>query len=462
MLYLRNAIVLLFLTATLVCSAYAEPTVSSNKDNNVYYKKFQEVFEKISKEYVNEPDKQKMLDAALSGMLSSLDPHSMYFTAEELEDFLNYTKGEFGGIGVEIVFESGAIKVISPIDDLPADKAGIKAGDYVIAINGEAVNQLGYSKAVKQMRGDPGTKVKLTVIREGEHQTKEYELTREIVKMNPVKYHLDGNIAYIRLVTFSEHTISELKKAMKNIMIEAKKPIKGIILDVRNNPGGLLEQAVDVSEYFVDSGVIVTTQGRTGSSNASFSASKFAAKAPNVPIVILINGGSASASEIVAGALQDYKRAIILGTRSFGKGSVQTLMHVGNHTAMKLTTAKYYTPHGRSIQAEGITPDIFVEQAKIEYAKHNADEKGIAESILKNHLKNDKDLSDNKKQPSTNTARGTTTPSSMAKDAIDGLKEVNGITQGARDPSEMYKKDYQYARAYDLLLGLSLTHSAKK
>lgn len=439
-------VLLVFILSALYGTAYA----SDRHDNQKYYKQFQDIFEKVEKDYITEPDKKKMTDAAINGMLNSLDPHSMYFTDDELEDLLNTTKGEFGGIGVEILPDSGAMKVISPIEDLPADKAGIKAGDYILYVDGEAVSQLGYNKAVKRMRGTPGTKVKLSVFREGEKQTKDYEITRAIVKINPIKYHLDGDIAYIRITTFSEHTAHEMKQAMKAMIAKAKKPIKGIILDMRNNPGGILDQAVDVSEYFIDSGVIVTIKGRSANSHATFSASKFAAKAPNVPMVVLINGGTASCPEIVAGALQDYKRAVILGTKSFGKGSVQTLMQTGKNAAMKLTTAKYYTPHGRSIQADGIEPDIVIPQAKVEYPK-TPDERKFSEASLSNHLKGDKEEKGSIKDA---------LPHHDKKDAAHDNLE-NKSKDPATHHSETYLNDYQYARAYDLLLGLHLTHTAK-
>lgn len=411
----------------LITSTHA---VASDKSNDEYYKKFQYVFEKVTNEYVESPDKEKMMDAALSGMLSSLDPHSSYFTSEEFEDLIQSTKGEFGGVGVEILYESGVIKVVSPIDDLPAYKAGVKAGDYIIGINDETVTNLGFFKSVKAMRGAPGTKVKLSVLTEGDNKARDVELTREIVKIKAVKSKLDGDIAYVRVVTFNEHTMSELKKAMAEITAGLKNPIKGIILDLRNNPGGLLKQATEVSDYFLENGVIVTTKGRNEKDTVSFSANKFTAKAPKVPVVILVNAGSASASEIVAGALQDHKRAIILGTKSFGKGSVQTLIDLGSHTGMKLTTAKYYTPSGRSIQAEGITPDIQVEQAKIEYPKKDENKK-FSEASLKNYLKNDK----------------------SDKDKSD--KPVQVL-------SDMYKEDYQYSKAYDLIIGLSVNSNYKQ
>jgi carboxyl-terminal processing protease len=429
MLLIRN-ISLILLMIFINIHAIADDKKISNEE---YYKKFQFVFEKVLNEYVEEPDREKMLEAALSGMLSSLDPHSSYFTKEDFEDLIQSTKGEFGGIGVEILYEMGAIKVISPIDDLPAAKAGIKAGDYIIAVNDETVSNLGFYKAVKSMRGTPGTKVKLSVITEGDAKPRDLELTRDIVKIKAVKSKLDGDIAYIRIVTFNEHTMTELKKAMAEVIGAAKSPIKGIVLDLRNNPGGLLKQANDVSDYFLNSGTIVSTKGRLSSSEIVFSASKFTPKGPKVPIVVLINAGSASASEIVAGALQDHKRAIILGTKSFGKGSVQTLMELDHNTGMKLTTAKYYTPSGTSIQAEGINPDIIVEQAKIEYPQKD-ENKRFSEASLKNALKNDSAKKDEDKEKSASKTH---------------------------QLSDMYKEDYQYSKAYDLLIGISINNGNK-
>jgi carboxyl-terminal processing protease len=255
-------------------------------------------------------------------MLTSLDPHSYYFTDDELQEFINQTEGQFGGIGVEIIYEGGAIKIISPIDDLPAYKAGIKAGDYIISVEGKLIKNLGVNKAIKNMRGEPGTKVKIEILREGMKTPQELELTREIVKIKAVKFKNDDNIAYVRISTFNENTISELKKAF-NELNKTNPNLDGIILDLRNNPGGLLDQAIKVTEYFIESGTIVYTKGRHPSNNSTFSANVFAQKAPKINMAVLINSGSASASEIVAGALQDYRRAIILGTKSFGKGSVQ-------------------------------------------------------------------------------------------------------------------------------------------
>jgi carboxyl-terminal processing protease len=405
---------------------------AASKDD--YVKKFQAIFELIDRNYVQEPEKEKMLEAALNGMASSLDPHSSYYNKEEFADLDEHLKGEFGGIGIEIIFENNAVKVISPIDDLPADKAGMKPGDAIVAIDDELVSNLGFIKAVKNMRGKPGTKVHLTVIREGENQPIELDLVREIVKVKSVKSNLDGNVAYIRIAAFNKTTQEELEKAFNTLKAEAKNGISGIILDMRNNPGGLLEQAIAVTNFFIDEGVIVSTKGRTPSSSSIERASSMGPKAPKVPVVALINSGTASAPEIVAGALQDYGRAIIMGTKSFGKGSVQTVVPIGEG-ALKLTIAKYYTPSGRSIQAEGITPDIIVDMAKVEYLNTQKEDKRYSEASLKNHLKND--------------------------NAIASAKEQEAAVKN--NPfSDLYKKDYQYSRAYDLLKGLAISKTNVK
>ncbi|AGJ02148.1 S41 family peptidase [Rickettsia prowazekii] len=427
---LLRFIIALFLSIN--CAIEGKET--ENKiSNQEAYKQFQDVFERIEKDYVQVPDRQKMIDEAINGMLNSLDPHSNYYTDEDLEDIFTFTKGEFGGIGVEIMYDSGAIKIISSIDDLPAFKAGLKGGDYIVGVNDELVSTLGPNKAIKEMRGTPGTKVRLLIIKEEEAKPQELELTREIVKIKPIKAHLEkNNIAYIRITTFNESTISELKAAVKKLKTESKDNLKGIILDLRNNAGGILDQAIAVSDYFIDSGVIVTTKGRTTSSNSETKANEFSLKAPKVPMIVLINGNSASASEIVAGALQDHKRAIILGTKSFGKGSVQALTQINSRAAVKLTISKYYTPSGRSIQAEGIEPDILIEPAKVEYPEVKKLDKRFSESSLKNYLKND---------------------NAKNKDSNKETKTKNN-KQEESELSELYKKDYQFARAYDVITGL--------
>jgi carboxyl-terminal processing protease len=424
--------------ATILLTFLVNCTTLAHNDNLNYTKEFNTIFEKVSKEYVEEVDKQKMTDSAINGMLTSLDPHSYYFTDDELQDFISQTEGQFGGIGVEIMYEDGAIKIISPIDDLPADKAGIKAGDYIISVEDELVKILGFNKAVKKMRGEPGTKVRLKIAREGLNLPMDLEITREIVKIKAVKFKNDNNIAYVRISTFNENTIDELKKAFNELTQKTK--LEGIILDLRNNPGGLMDQAIKVTEYFIESGTIVSTKGRNASNNSTFSANIFADKAPKINTVVLINSGSASASEIVAGALQDHKRAIILGTKSFGKGSVQTFVKLNERSGMKLTTAKYYTPKERCIQAEGIEPDIKVELAKVEYSNPEDEDKKFFEKSYQNHLKGSKET---KKEQSDGASEKSKKTESKSKDTKEEL-------------SDLYKKDYQYARAFDLLKSLNI------
>ncbi|HJD56123.1 MAG TPA: S41 family peptidase [Rickettsia endosymbiont of Pyrocoelia pectoralis] len=437
---LRLIIALFFVINSIYAFAEEEKEPENKISNQEAYKQFQDVFERVEKDYVQVPDKQKMIDEAINGMLSSLDPHSSYYTDEDLEDILTYTEGEFGGIGVNIMYDSGAIKIISPIDDLPAYKAGLKAGDYIVGVNDELVSNIGPNKAVREMRGMPNTKVKLLIIKEEESKPQEIEITREIVKIKPIKAHLEkNNIAYIRITAFNKSTISELKAAIKRLKAENQDDIEGIILDLRNNGGGILEQAIAVSDYFIDSGIILTTKGRNDANNSETKANKFSLKAPKVPMIVLINGASASASEIVAGALQDHKRAIILGTKSFGKGSVQALTQINPRAAVKFTISKYYTPSGRSIQAEGIEPDILIQPAKVEYPETQKINKRFSESSLKNYLKND----DEKKKASS------------PKDK-DSKKETKAKDkkQEEEELSELYKKDYQFARAYDVITGL--------
>ncbi|MGC0371748.1 MAG: hypothetical protein DGJ47_000448, partial [Rickettsiaceae bacterium] len=326
-----NFIKALMLTILLATNSAFSKELTLDKDDgskpdSYYFRQFQDVFQKIKHNYMQVPNRQDLTNEAIDGMLKSLDPYSGYYTGDDLEFFLNHTEGEFGGIGVEITYEHGAIKVITPLDDMPADKAGIKAGDYIVGVNGQLVSNLGFNKSVKEMRGKPGTALSLLVIQEEENQTKEIDLNREIIKITPVKHEIyddpAGSIAYIRIVAFNNHTGEELKKAFTTIRESLKKEekeIKGIILDLRNNPGGVLNQAVAVSDYFIKHGTVVSIKGRDANSETSMSAKKHSVKSPNVPLVALINSGTASAAEIVAGALQDHKRGIIVGTTSFGK-----------------------------------------------------------------------------------------------------------------------------------------------
>ena len=413
--------------------------------NSYYFRQFQEVFQRIEKDYMQDPKRQEMTDEAINGMLHSLDPYSGYYTGDDLEFFLNQTDGEFGGIGVEIIYDSGAVKVITPIDDLPAHKAGIEAGDYIIGVNGQLVSNMGFNKSVQEMRGKAGTKLNLLVVKEDDHSTKEIQLTREIVKIKPIKFEIEeeefGGIAYVRIVAFNNQTSKDLRKAMvdiENKLKQKNKILKGVVLDVRNNPGGLLDQAVAVCEYFIDHGVIVSTKGRDSKKDTVMSAGRFVPKAPKIPMVVLINSGTASAAEIVAGALQDHNRAIIVGTTSFGKGLVQTFTQINKRAAVKLTSAKYYTPSGKSINAKGIIPDIFIENAKVEYAKKDEKETSFTSSSIKSYLK--------KYNTEEKTAAEVKSEKKLEKEYV---------------MSDKYKNDYQYARAYDLIRGLIISHTDK-
>src|SRR5487761_2008905 len=323
---------------------------------------FGEVFERVRADYVDKPDDSKLIESAIKGMVTGLDPHSDYMDPKSFQDMQVQTRGEFGGLGIEVTMEDGLTKVVAPIDDTPAAKAGIMANDIISQLDGEQVQGLTLNQAVEKMRGPVNTKVKLTIMRKGQDKPLEMSLTREIIRVRSVRSHAEGDdVGYIRMTQFSEQTTDGLKKAITDITAKVSNDkLKGYILDLRNNPGGLLDQAISVSSAFIQRGEIVSTRGRNSAEDQRFTA-KGGDLTKGKPLIVLINGGSASASEIVSGALQDQKRATILGTRSFGKGSVQPIMPLGaGNGALRLTTALYYTPSGRSIQAEGITPDIAV------------------------------------------------------------------------------------------------------
>ena len=345
-------------------------------------KAFSEVYMKIKKDYVEKVDDEKLFDDAIKGMLEGLDPHSTYLNEKDFEDLQIGTRGEFGGLGIEVTMEDGYVKVVSPIDDTPAYRAGVKAGDLIIMLDDKPVKGLTLSECVDIMRGKVGTSLELTIAREGENKPLKIKIIRDTIKVKSVKYDiLDNNYGYLRITSFQSKTGSSLKNVL--LKIKKKNNLKGIVLDLRNNPGGVLGAAVEVSDTFLDQKkMIVTTSGRMSDAINEFkSSSNDFAK--DIPIVVLINGGSASASEIVAGALQDHRRAIIMGTQSFGKGSVQTILPLTRKTALKITTARYFTPNGRSIQAKGITPDIIVNEMKFE----KKDEvEFLKESDLTGHL----------------------------------------------------------------------------
>lgn len=407
------------------------------KDNNAYAAKtslplnqlqaFSEVYLKIKQNYVQDISDKELFDNAIKGMLEGLDPHSTFLNEKDFKDLQIGTKGEFGGLGIEVTMEDGFVKVITPIDDTPAYKAGIKAGDLIIEINKKSVKGQSLNQAVDQMRGKIGSPILLTIARKGETGPLEIKIIRAKIVVKSVKYQLiDNNYGYIRISSFQNKTGNNLYDAISNLKKEAKGDIKGFVLDMRNNPGGVLGAAVDVSDAFIKGKKkLVFTKGKTANAIYEFNSNN-TDLAEGKPIVVLINGGSASASEIVAGALQDHNRAVIMGTQSFGKGSVQTILPITSKTAVKITTARYYTPNGRSIQAKGITPDIIVKDLELSTLNEN---KMIKESDLKGHLEN----TDKK-----------------------NTEEIPQIQ------SKKLENDYQLSEAINLLKGLHIISLSKK
>lgn len=388
---------------------------------------FGDVFERVRAEYVEPPSEEEMIEAAITGMLAALDPHSSYLNAKNYQEMQVNTRGEFGGLGIQVTMEAGFVKVISPIDDTPAFRAGIESGDIITHLDGESVQGLTLAQAVDKMRGKVGSDIRITVVREG-REPFDVTITRSVIKITSVRSHTEGKVGYVRITSFNEQTDKGLDRAIKKLKDEIGKDIQGYVLDLRNNPGGLLDQAIAVSDAFLDRGEIVSTRSRKPEDTQRFNARE-GDLAEGLPVVVLINGGSASASEIVAGALQDHRRAVLLGTKSFGKGSVQTIMPLSGSGAMRLTTARYYTPSGRSIQAKGVEPDIVVKPAKYEEIK--ADRPRRSEADLRGAL--DADKKDEKGDPGKAPAEG------EAK-------------SGESDKAQ----DYQLARALDLIRGLAI------
>ncbi len=347
---------------------------------------FSDVFERVRSDYVEKPDDRKLIESAINGMLAGLDPHSSYMDAKTFRDIQMETRGEFGGLGIEVTMEDGLIKVVSPIDETPAAKAGVMANDIITHINDEPVQGLTLGQAVDKMRGPRDTRIKLKILRKSDDKPIEVSITRDVVRVRSVRSHLeDGDVGYIRITQFNGQTLAGVKNAISALTAQKRDRLKGFILDLRNNPGGLVEEAVSVSNAFLRRGEIVSTRGRHADDNQRFGARADGDLSKGKPVIVLINGGSASASEIVAGALQDHKRATIVGTRSFGKGSVQTIIPLGSDRgALLLTTARYFTPSGRSIQAKGISPDIVVEQDVPADLKAPADDS--SEASLPGHL----------------------------------------------------------------------------
>ncbi|KPA20540.1 putative CtpA-like serine protease [Shimia sp. SK013] len=422
----------------LVTTQVAGPLLAQENDRkaNVYQQLdlFGDIFERIRVQYVEDVDEGDLIEAAINGMLTSLDPHSSYLSPDDAEDMRVQTRGEFGGLGIEVTQEEGFVKVVSPIDDTPADAAGIEAGDFITHVDGESVLGLNLDQAVEMMRGPVGSEIVITVVREGETEPFDVTIVRDTIKLTAVRTRTVGDSVVLRVTTFNDQTTPNLETGFAKQVEElgGMDNVNGIVLDLRNNPGGLLTQAIKVSDSFLEKGEIVSTRGRNPQDGERYNAEP-GDLAAGKPIVVLINGGSASASEIVAGALQDHRRAIVVGTKSFGKGSVQTVMPLRGEGAMRLTTARYYTPSGRSIQALGVSPDIVVEQPRRKAASEEEEETSRrfnGEADLRGSLNNDS-LTD------------------------DEVRQIEEDRAKAEDAAKLREEDYQLAYALDILKGLS-------
>ena len=410
-----------------VAAAHAQnesPSPHPQKQEDVYQQLqlFGQAFDIIQKDYVEMPEAKKLIESAIDGMLRSLDPHSAFLSAESFDEMREQTRGDFGGLGIEVTMEEGLVKVVSPIDDTPAANAGLQAGDFISQIDDDPVFGMTLNEAVRKMRGKVGTPIRVMILREGV-DPQEVTIIRDVINIQAVKSRQEGDVGYIRISTFNEKTYQQLEKAIATIKKDNANLV-GFVIDLRNNPGGLLDQAIAVSDAFLDHGEIVSTRGRHEDDMYRFNA-KEGDLARDFPLVVLINSGSASASEIVAGALRDHERAIIMGTRSFGKGSVQTIRPMPNNTGLRMTTARYYTPSGRSIQAEGIEPHIVVPQGRIEFLQGQSRHESDLEGAL------DKGTEHGKSQDN-----------------------AENQTDSVTDPSLI--EDYQLARALDLLRSLAI------
>ena len=408
-----------------------EPEVSAESELQTLpldeLKTFTQVFVKIKNDYVQEVNDRELLENAIRGMLEGLDPHSAYLDKNAYTDLQEGTSGEFGGLGIEVGMEDGFVKVISPIDDTPAQKAGIEAGDLIIRLDDMPVKGMALNDAVKSMRGKPGTDITLTIVRQGQEAPIQIVITRAIIKVKSVRSStLEPGLGYLRVSQFQAHTGEDMRIALEKLKADNNNQLNGLILDLRNNPGGVLGAAVAVSDLFLEKGLIVYTEGRVKDSKLKFSA-KPLDMISKAPLIVLVNGGSASASEIVAGALQDHNRAIIMGEKTFGKGSVQTILPLETESALKLTTARYYTPSGRSIQAAGITPDIIIDKVKIE--KLDTPDNSIKEANLARHLENDTDT---------------------GEDISEGDPEL----EKQKSETPLAKRDYALYEALNVLKGL--------
>ncbi|MCR9126153.1 MAG: S41 family peptidase [Rhodobacteraceae bacterium] len=427
-------------SGTIATTQVAGPLLAqeSTRNSSVYEQLdlFGDIFERIRAQYVEEVDASELIEAAIDGMLTSLDPHSSYLSPNDAAAMRVQTRGEFGGLGIEVTQEDGFVKVVSPIDGTPADQAGIEAGDFITHVDGESVLGLTLDNAVELMRGPVGSEIIITVVREGEDEPFDVSIIRDTIKLTAVRSRTEGDTVVLRVTTFNDQTTPNLEAGLKQQIEEAGgiDNINGIVLDLRNNPGGLLTQAIRVSDAFLESGEIVSTRGRLPEDGERFNATP-GDWAEGKPMVVLINGGSASASEIVAGALQDHRRAVVIGTKSFGKGSVQTVMPLRSDGAMRLTTARYYTPSGRSIQALGVSPDIVVAQPRRRAATEDEPDATTAarnrsEADLRGRLNND----------------------SLSEDEV---RQIEADRARAEAAAELREEDYQLAYAIDILKGLS-------
>ena len=430
---LYSSLIVLFLFTSTALHAEEERTANlNNEDPYKYLKIFGDVFERVKELYVDEPTDKELIEHAINGMLTGLDPHSSYLDVESFDDMKVQTRGSFGGLGIEVTMENGLVKVVSPIDDTPAFEAGVQPGDLITHLDGKPIVGMSLSDAVDKMRGRVGTTIELTIRREGATEPVKVKIKRDIIKIRSVRHRIEGDVGYIRITTFNQQTTDGVKDAIADIKKELGNGLLGYVIDLRNNPGGLLTEAISVSDTFLNEGEIVSTRGRQEEDTERDFATE-GDLADGLPLVVLINGGSASASEIVAGALQDHRRAVLMGTQSFGKGSVQTIIPLPEDGAMRLTTARYYTPSGRSIQAKGIVPDIIVELARVENLENGM---LIKESDLQGALSNPNDKKDGEEEG-------------------DELKE----NEAHAEFSDKTKEDYQLLRAIDLLRGVALYKS---
>lgn len=469
---------------SLTFSAIAEKDIKSNLPLDEL-RSFAEVYGKVKSDYVEPVEDKKLINEAINGMLSGLDPHSAFLDVDAFKDLQAGTQGEFGGLGIEVGMEDGFVKVVSPIEDTPAYKAGLKSGDLIMKLDDTPVKGMTLNDAVKRMRGKPDTPITLTVFRKGEPKPLIFTLVRAVIKTQSVKYKLsEPDYGYVRITQFQEHTGEDLAKALKTLHQQNKDNLKGLVLDLRNNPGGLLNAAVGVTAAFVPKNeLVVYTEGRTADAKMNLTANPenyvrgggkndylkdLPEEIKTLPMVVLVNGGSASASEIVSGALQDHKRAVIMGTQSFGKGSVQTILPMNNGTAIKLTTARYFTPKGRSIQAKGIVPDIIVEDATVNSAESGMN---LREADLTRHLSNPKDGEEpakpegmeakdkpqDKSKGKANDKAGDKTMDKTMDKADEKSGDKAGDKKAERTPVELgTKSDYQFNQALSLLKGLNI------